>query len=281
MKKDKGITLIALVITIIVLLILAGVALSALTGNDNIIQNAGTTVDNYNAQQETDEAVLNTIAGYLESHMPQGENGGADDEVVEPEVDKTPPTITAKEESVTITEGQKYLLSEYFTIEPDATTEGVKVTYTINGQEYADTENLTATGSPYTITCTASKNGGESNSATMTLVVQPSWKISVTAKQETLDTTIMETKTFDSLFTVATGDGGTTGLTKTYTLNGETTSYSNTNELPAGTYTLNCTATYGGETASASVTVTMAKNYWVNMKVWEEAPEPVTIPERC
>ena len=188
MRKDKGITLIALVITIIILLILAGVAMSTLTGNDNIIKNAGTTVENYNTQQETDEAVLNTIAGYLESHMPKGENGGGNDgtgeDIVEPAVDKTPPTITAKQESVTITEGQKYLLSEYFTIEPDATTEGVQVAYTINGQAYADTETLTAEGSPYTVTCAASKNGGESASATMTIVVEPSWYIAVDVAAE-------------------------------------------------------------------------------------------------
>ena len=74
MKKQNGVTLVALVITIIVLLILAGVAMSTLTGNDNIIKNAGTAVEKYNSQQEADEAVLNTIAGYLEQHMPNGGN---------------------------------------------------------------------------------------------------------------------------------------------------------------------------------------------------------------
>lgn len=39
-KKDKGITLIALVITIIVLLILAGVSISMLTGENGIINKA-------------------------------------------------------------------------------------------------------------------------------------------------------------------------------------------------------------------------------------------------
>ena len=40
MKKQKGITLIALVITIIVLLILAGVAISAIVSDDGIINKA-------------------------------------------------------------------------------------------------------------------------------------------------------------------------------------------------------------------------------------------------
>lgn len=41
MKKQKGITLIALVITIIVLLILAGVAITTLTGDNGILTKAG------------------------------------------------------------------------------------------------------------------------------------------------------------------------------------------------------------------------------------------------
>ena len=43
--KEQGITLIALVITIIVLLILAGVALATLTGNTSIIDNANYSVE--------------------------------------------------------------------------------------------------------------------------------------------------------------------------------------------------------------------------------------------
>ena len=40
MKKQRGITLIALVITIIVLLILAGVSIAMLTGNNGILSQA-------------------------------------------------------------------------------------------------------------------------------------------------------------------------------------------------------------------------------------------------
>ena len=48
-KKQKGITLIALVVTIIVLLILAGVSISAIVGIDGIISQAG------NASEKTTE----------------------------------------------------------------------------------------------------------------------------------------------------------------------------------------------------------------------------------
>ena len=42
MKEQKGITLIALVITIIVLLILAGVSIAMLTGNNGVLTKATT-----------------------------------------------------------------------------------------------------------------------------------------------------------------------------------------------------------------------------------------------
>ena len=42
MKKNKGITLIALVITIIVLLILAGISIATLTGKNGILSRAST-----------------------------------------------------------------------------------------------------------------------------------------------------------------------------------------------------------------------------------------------
>ena len=46
MKNNKGITLIALVITIIVLLILAGVSIAMLTGDNGILTQASTSKTN-------------------------------------------------------------------------------------------------------------------------------------------------------------------------------------------------------------------------------------------
>ena len=48
--KEKGITLIALIVTIIVLIILAGITIATLTGEDGIINNAN------NAKEETEIA---------------------------------------------------------------------------------------------------------------------------------------------------------------------------------------------------------------------------------
>lgn len=72
LKKNYGITLIALVITIIVLLILAGVTIATLSGDNGILQNAG------KAKKETQNAQLNeeTILNSYEYYMSQYANGG-------------------------------------------------------------------------------------------------------------------------------------------------------------------------------------------------------------
>ena len=60
-KEKKGITLIALVITIIVLLILAGVSIAMLTGQNGILtqaQNAKTTTENKSAEEKVKLAVM-------------------------------------------------------------------------------------------------------------------------------------------------------------------------------------------------------------------------------
>ena len=73
-RKKVGITLIALIITIIVLLILAGVALATLTGQGNIIGNAEKAVGEYNNSVIEEQALLNTIEKYFGNYL--GENGG-------------------------------------------------------------------------------------------------------------------------------------------------------------------------------------------------------------
>ena len=54
-EKNKGITLIALVITIIVLLILAGVTIATLTGDNGILTKASQTKEQNILGQEKDE----------------------------------------------------------------------------------------------------------------------------------------------------------------------------------------------------------------------------------
>ncbi len=81
MKEQKGITLIALVITIIVLLILAGVSIAMLTGENGILTKA-TTAKDASTKGEVLEAVKLGLAE-LQADM------------MDPTV-KTKPTISAK-----------------------------------------------------------------------------------------------------------------------------------------------------------------------------------------
>mgnify|MGYP004476705509 CR=1 FL=1 len=86
-KETKGITLIVLVITIVVLLILAGVAIATLNGNDNIIKNANTAVGKYNEKTNEEQGILNS----LEEKLKEYTNGGSSNPTA-PEEPDTPPT---------------------------------------------------------------------------------------------------------------------------------------------------------------------------------------------
>ena len=70
--RNKGITLIALVITIIVLLILAGVSIAMLTGENGILKQA------QRAKNETEQAQMEeeNILGEYENYLSQYTNGG-------------------------------------------------------------------------------------------------------------------------------------------------------------------------------------------------------------
>ena len=57
-NKNSGITLIALVITVIVLLILAGISISMLSGNNGILQRAGDARDETIIGQEKEQVEL-------------------------------------------------------------------------------------------------------------------------------------------------------------------------------------------------------------------------------
>ena len=63
-KRKKGITLIALVITIIVLLILAGVSITMLTGNNSILNRAGQARDKTKETQKDEEVKVAVLGSY-------------------------------------------------------------------------------------------------------------------------------------------------------------------------------------------------------------------------
>ena len=65
-KQQKGITLIALVITIIVLLILAGVTIAMLSGNDSAPQKAQAAAADTKVAEAKEQAALDVVAKYTD-----------------------------------------------------------------------------------------------------------------------------------------------------------------------------------------------------------------------
>ena len=84
-KENRGVTLIALAVTIIIMLILAGVAISTITGNSGIMTNAKKAKENQERAQTTEALQLmfmdynigdkdeETISQYLEAKVRSGE----------------------------------------------------------------------------------------------------------------------------------------------------------------------------------------------------------------
>ena len=114
-RKKVGITLIALVITIIVLLILAGVALATIFGQGNIIENAENSVGKYNEEVGKEQDTLNSIEKFL----------------IE-KTDRSEPIVKAKQESVTVVVGQSNEISNYFEIEQNGNAEITNIVYRIH-----------------------------------------------------------------------------------------------------------------------------------------------------
>ena len=66
-KRERAITLIALVITIIVLLILAGVTISALSGDNGILKNAAKAKEETEKAQKEEQEILDDLNSYIEN----------------------------------------------------------------------------------------------------------------------------------------------------------------------------------------------------------------------
>ena len=76
--KEKGITLIALVITIIVLLILAGVSIAMLTGENGILTQAQRAANETENAAQNEAAILDEYNEYLNNVTGGGSTGGGD-----------------------------------------------------------------------------------------------------------------------------------------------------------------------------------------------------------
>ena len=65
MRKQNGITLVALIITIIVLLIIAGVTIASMMNEENIINKSKQARDNYAANKQYEESKLLEYDGIM------------------------------------------------------------------------------------------------------------------------------------------------------------------------------------------------------------------------
>ena len=77
-KQEKGITLIALVVTIVVLLILAGVSISLVLNNNGVISKSKDARDKYAEAQTNDEKQLNEVSDWIDTKVGDTTGGGFD-----------------------------------------------------------------------------------------------------------------------------------------------------------------------------------------------------------
>ena len=84
MKQNKGITLVALVVTIIIILILAGISINTLVGDNGIITKAKQTKQNITLAGEAEAIQLNQLYYELETgeQMTEDEEGNKKDEII-------------------------------------------------------------------------------------------------------------------------------------------------------------------------------------------------------
>ena len=76
-KQEKGITLIALVVTIVVLLILAGVSISLVLNNNGVISKAKDAKNQYAEAQTNDEKQLNEVSDWIDTKVGDTTGGGS------------------------------------------------------------------------------------------------------------------------------------------------------------------------------------------------------------
>ena len=66
LKGQKGITLVALVVTIIVLIILAGISISLVLGDNGIVTKAKAGRTNYQTAANEETAIMANVEGFAE-----------------------------------------------------------------------------------------------------------------------------------------------------------------------------------------------------------------------
>ena len=94
-RREKGITLIALIVTIIVLLILAGVTIDLAVSNQGIIKKAKTATRAYKNATEEEEASLALLENEIDKYIPKNDDSKVSEEITYTENGETKTLTTA------------------------------------------------------------------------------------------------------------------------------------------------------------------------------------------
>ena len=133
--KERGITLIALVVTIVVLLILAGVSVNALFGNSGIIEKAKEAQNKMDKATENDEKQIGELNNWLDNQVngtTGGSTTGGDDTSTTPKISTLVGTVVDKNTKVEDAYGNKITIPKGFKVVAHGTAAG-SATYTYSG----------------------------------------------------------------------------------------------------------------------------------------------------
>ena len=164
-RKERGITLIALVVTIIVLLILAGITIGALTGDNGIINKAKKAKEETEIAQweeKIDAAIIDVEKKHRNPTIDDVIDELIKDEIIEDEskVDRTTGAITTKEPVHTIEGKLDDYLGKEEPSEPVVAEHTVTYNYSENGGTSADVPSMSVKeGESIDLTKKATKNG--------------------------------------------------------------------------------------------------------------------------
>ena len=136
-SKENGITLIALVVTIVVLLILAGVSVNALFGNSGIIEKAKEAQNAMDKAKENDEKQIGELTNWLDNQVNGttggGTTGGDDNQSTTPKISTLVGTVVDKNTKAEDAYGNKITIPKGFKVLAKGTsTESASYTYSGN-----------------------------------------------------------------------------------------------------------------------------------------------------
>ena len=134
--RENGITLIALVVTIVVLLILAGVSVNALFGNNGIIEKAKEAQNKMDKATENDQKEINELTNWLDNQVNGTTGGGTtgedDNPSTTPKISTLVGKVVDKNTKAEDAYGNKITIPKGFKVVAHGTVAG-SATYTYSG----------------------------------------------------------------------------------------------------------------------------------------------------